>query len=238
MKKYIFIHGACQGGWCWYKIEYLLKSNHIDYTTPDLPGHGNDQTPLYEITLEKYVASIRNIIKRTDKNIVLIGHSMGGFIASQVVEYEYKKIDKIIYIASLVPKHNETVLSLLKKDKKSKLMQNSIVSNDNIYVELESSKIDDILFNHCSSEDIEFGKSKLCKQAILPMNTPIVLTKKFKQIPKYYIKTLYDHSISIEFQNEICDRYNHIITKEIKSGHALYFSKFFELYDIIVNDNW
>ncbi len=45
MKKYIFIHGACQGRWCWYKIEDLLKSRNIDYETPDLPGHGDDSTP-------------------------------------------------------------------------------------------------------------------------------------------------------------------------------------------------
>jgi len=109
MKKYIFIHGACQGGWVWYKLEELLKSNNIDYETPDLPGHGNDKTPLNEITLDKYVESIRNIINKTDKKIVLVAHSMGGFVASQVAELENNKIDKIIYIASLIPKNNETI---------------------------------------------------------------------------------------------------------------------------------
>lgn len=238
MKRYIFIHGACQGGWCWNKIEGLLKSNNIDYETPDLPGHGNDKTPLSEITFEKYVESIRDIIKNTDKKIVLIGHSMGGFIASQVAELEYKKIDKIIYIASLIPKNNETILSLLKKDKKSKLLKYSILSKDKLSVELNLSKMDEILYNNCSFEDIEFGKSKLCKQATFPFNTPIKLTEEFKKIPKYYIKTLYDNSISIEFQNKLCDRYNNIITKEIKSGHAPFFSNYHELFDIIINENW
>jgi len=238
MKKYIFIHGASQGSWCWHKIEDLLKSKNIDYEAPDLPGHGNDKTPLHKITFNKYVESIRKIIKKTDKKIILAGHSMGGFIASQVAELDYKKIDKIIYIASLIPKNNETISGILKMDKKSKLLQNSIISEDKSYIELNLNNINEILFNNCSSEDIEFGKQKLCKQATLPFNTPIKLTEKFEKIPKYYIKTLYDNSLSIELQNELCNRYNNIITKEIKSGHAPFFSNYRELFDIIINEDW
>jgi len=238
MKKYIFIHGACQGGWVWKKIENLLKSNNIDYETPDLPGHGNDKTPLHEVTLEKYIETIRTIIKKTDKKIVLVGHSMGGFVASQAADLEYNKIDKIIYIASLIPKNNETISSILKMDKKSKLLQHSILSDDKSFVELNSKSIDEILYNNCSIEDVEFGKNKLCKQATLPFYTSIKLTEKFEKIPKYYIKTLYDNGVSIEFQNELCNRYNNIITKKIKSGHAPFFSNHQELYDIIINNNW
>jgi len=238
LKKYIFIHGACQGGWVWYKIEDLLKSNNIDYEIPDLPGHGNDKTPLFEITLEKYVESIREIINKTDKEIVLVAHSMGGFIASQVAELEYKRIEKIIYIASLIPKNNETISGMLQMDKTSKLMQGSAFSEDKKFVELNLNRINEVLYNNCSNEDIEFGRSKICKQALLPFITPIKLSKNFENIPKYYIKTLYDNSVSIEFQNEICKRYNGVITKEIKSGHAPFFSNYLELYDIIFNDKW
>ena len=176
MKKYIFIHGACQGGWVWYKLEELLKSNNIDYETPDLPGHGNDKTPLNEITLDKYVESIRNIINKTDKKIVLVAHSMGGFVASQVAELENNKIDKIIYIASLIPKNNETISGMLKMDKTSKLMQGSIFSEDRLFVKLDLSKSNEVLYNNCSEEDIKFGKSKLCKQSLLPFISPVKLT--------------------------------------------------------------
>jgi len=237
MKKYIFIHGACQGGWVWYKLEELLKSNNIDYETPDLPGHGNDKTPLNEITLDKYVESIRNIINKTDKKIVLVAHSMGGFVASQVAELENNKMDKIIYIASLIPKNNETISGMLKMDKTSKLMQGSIFSEDRLFVKLDLSKSNEVLYNNCSEEDIKFGKSKLCKQSLLPFISPVKLTKEFEKIPKYYIKTLYDNSVSIEFQNEICNRYENVITKEIKSGHSPFFSNYLELFDIIIKYN-
>jgi hypothetical protein len=66
MKKYIFIHGACQGGWVWNKIEGLLKSNNIDYETPDLPGHGYDKTPLNEITLSGNATFFSNYIELFD----------------------------------------------------------------------------------------------------------------------------------------------------------------------------
>lgn len=83
MIKYIFIHGACQGSWCWYKLKKLLTAANIDYEAPDLPGHGNDTTPIPEITINTYVDAIRALIKKSDKQVVLVGHYLKTYNQSQ-----------------------------------------------------------------------------------------------------------------------------------------------------------
>ena len=234
MLKYIFIHGACQGGWCWYKLGALLDSRKIDYAAPDLPGHGADKTPLHEITLEKYVAAIRYIINQTDQKTVLIGHSMGGFIASQVAELEHERVNSIIYLAALLPGNNETVSGLLKRDTGSRLLQSIRVSEDNAFLEVQPDKQIDIYFNTCSAADTQYGITKLYRQATKPLYTPINLTEKFESIPKHYVQTINDNALSRGFQAELCGRYNNISFSQLNAGHAVYFSHCNKLLEIIL----
>ena len=55
MSTYILVHGAWAGGWCWDKVVPLLKQAGHQVETLDLPGHGQDRTPIREITLAAYV---------------------------------------------------------------------------------------------------------------------------------------------------------------------------------------
>ena len=58
-KKYQFvlIHGAWHGAWCWEKVVPLLKEAGHQVHTIDLPGLGEDQTPISEVTLDAYVCA-------------------------------------------------------------------------------------------------------------------------------------------------------------------------------------
>lgn len=51
MSTYILVHGAWHGGWRWDKVETRLKQAGHKVAAPDLPGHGQDKTPVPQITL-------------------------------------------------------------------------------------------------------------------------------------------------------------------------------------------
>jgi len=55
MNSYVLIHGACHGAWCWEKVIPLLTQKGHKALAIDLPGNGQDKTPIKEITLKKYV---------------------------------------------------------------------------------------------------------------------------------------------------------------------------------------
>ena len=64
MSTYILIHGSWHGAWCWDKVVPLLKAKGHTVFTPDLPGHGQDKTPIPAITLQSYSERIGDILNK------------------------------------------------------------------------------------------------------------------------------------------------------------------------------
>ena len=45
MATFVLVHGAWHGAWCWDKVVPLLEAKGHTVVAPDLPGHGDDETP-------------------------------------------------------------------------------------------------------------------------------------------------------------------------------------------------
>lgn len=51
MAHFVLIHGAFDGAWCWSQLADELRAAGHTVLAPDLPGAGEDPTPLSEVTL-------------------------------------------------------------------------------------------------------------------------------------------------------------------------------------------
>src|ERR1700736_4531524 len=61
MTTFILIHGAFHGGWCWEPVTPYLERRGHRVLTPDLPGHGSDQTPQSDATFSLAVARVAKV---------------------------------------------------------------------------------------------------------------------------------------------------------------------------------
>ena len=99
----VFIHGAaCDHTlWC-YQSRYFFNIGFSTLTL-DLPGHGlNESNALSSIS--EMSSLINNLLKKfTQKNIVLIGHSMGSLICLDVASLNPSKFKKLILIGTSYP---------------------------------------------------------------------------------------------------------------------------------------
>lgn len=50
-KTFLLIHGAWEGAWSWEQTTKYLEQYGHNITTIDLSGHGDDKTPVSEITM-------------------------------------------------------------------------------------------------------------------------------------------------------------------------------------------
>lgn len=99
-KAILIIHGFAGGT---YDLEYLANRlelvNNFDVFTFTLPGH--DST-LGKIKMESWIKSAEDmtemLINEGYKNIYVIGHSMGGIIASHIAG-KYKQVKKLVLAA-------------------------------------------------------------------------------------------------------------------------------------------
>ena len=58
MTQFLLVHGAFHGAWCWQKLVAELEKRGHRAKAIDLPGQGEDQTPLKEVTLDTMVDKI------------------------------------------------------------------------------------------------------------------------------------------------------------------------------------
>jgi esterase/lipase len=226
MSTFVLVHGGWHGGWCWTKVKYFLQmEGHIVFA-PDLPGHGKDKTPIYEITLKTYTDRIIEVIESQDEKVILVGHSMGGIIISQVAEIIPAKIEKLIFLSAFLIHNNETLLDYSLNDKDSLLASNLLFNEDKSCVMIKKESIEKIFYSDCLLEDIENAKQNLVdKIATAPLSTPIRITQKnFGQIPIYYIELLNDQAMSPKSQAMQYSKFNCRKILSMKSNHSPFFS--------------
>jgi pimeloyl-ACP methyl ester carboxylesterase len=113
-RTFVLVHGAWHGGWCWRRVADLLVARGHRVFTPTMTGLG-ERSHLFDgtITLATHIADIVNVIKWEDlREIVLCGHSYGGFVVSGVAEQMPKAITAIVFIDAFVPAAGEALVEL------------------------------------------------------------------------------------------------------------------------------
>lgn len=85
----LFLHGAYVGAWCWQ--EHFLPwfaAQGYDAWALSLRGHGGSRIdhPRDTLSIDDYVDDVLRAQERLPAEPILIGHSMGGFVAQKALE--------------------------------------------------------------------------------------------------------------------------------------------------------
>ena len=113
-KTFVLVHGAWHGGWCWVRVARLLRQQGHEVFTPTLTGLGERSHLLSkDITLATHITDVVNVLKWEGlSEIVLCGHSYGGFIVSGVAEQMQAAIGSIVFLDAFVPENGDAVVNL------------------------------------------------------------------------------------------------------------------------------
>ena len=204
MSTYVLVHGAWHGGWCWDKVIPLLEKEGHRVEVYDLPGHGKDNTPISEVTLQAYADSVCKILDAQSEPVFLVGHSMGGVVITQAAEYRPEKIKTLVYLAAYMLQNGESIAPVTQGDTGSFLVSNIIFADDMSYVTVRDEAVKESFYGDCSDEDVVWAASMLVRQALAPFTTPVDTSEEhFGRIPRVYIECLRDRTISPSLQKEM-----------------------------------
>jgi pimeloyl-ACP methyl ester carboxylesterase len=104
-KTFVLVHGAWHGGWCWRRVADRLRHDGHAVFTPTLTGLGERSHLLQPgIDLATHVADVVNLMQwERLSEVVLCGHSYGGFVISGVAEQMSAAIRAIVFLDAFLP---------------------------------------------------------------------------------------------------------------------------------------
>ncbi len=195
MSIFVLVHGAWHGKWCWDKVAPLLEAAGHRVEAFDLPGHGEDRTPLRDVTLAAYTERVCQVLDKQPEPVILVGHSMGGLAISQAAEARPAKIRTLVYLSAFLLQDGESWPQVSQRDPKTLVLPNAIPNATSTYLTFPQEKLKEAFYADCSDEDIARATALLTPQAIGPIKTAVRVTpERFGQVPRVYISCLRDRA--------------------------------------------
>lgn len=102
--KFVLVHGAWHGGWCWRDVAALLRADGHAVTTPTLTGLGERRHLLRRDTaLDVFVADVVNHIEAEElDDVVLVGHSFSGAVITGVADRIPGRLRHLVYLDAVI----------------------------------------------------------------------------------------------------------------------------------------
>lgn len=225
MSTFVLIHGAFHGGWCWYKVVAALEQQGHTVVAPDLPSHGRDKTPVAEITLAAYVDRVCQVLDAQPEPVVLVGHSMGGIVITQVAEERPDQVKVLVYLAAALPSDGESLMQGVQQQPESLVPNNMVLSADQRSATFRPEALQEAFYGDCSAADIALARTLLVSQALAPTTTPVrTSAANFGRVPRVYIACRQDRAATPAYQHQQytaqpCQR---VITMD--TSHSPFFS--------------
>ena len=112
MAVFVLVHGGGQGGWVWRQVSALLGARGHDVYAPTLTGfaerHHLDGP---YVSFQTFVDDVANLILFEDlRDVVLVGHSMGGVVIPRVAEAVADRIRRVVWVAGVVTRDGQTLI--------------------------------------------------------------------------------------------------------------------------------
>lgn len=193
----MFIHGSGNGGWCWDRVTPLLTQAGHKVIAPDLPGHGNDKTPVREVTLQSCVDHVVQILDTQLKPVILVGHSTGGLVITQTAEQRPGMVKSLVYLSAFLLQNGERCVDM--HDPESLARENLVLSNDG-----GNERVKEMFYSDCSDKDIAWAQSLLVPAPLQIAFTPVATSENnFGRVPRYYIECLRDRAITHSCQRRM-----------------------------------
>lgn len=233
----VLVHGAWQGAYVWDQTEADLKAAGYRVSVVKLPGHGDDNTPAFQVSFQSYVEAVKTAINSYDEPVILIGHSLGGAVITQTASELPQKISKLIYVAGFIPQSGKSVLEYSNMDTASLLGPAIRLSEDQTVANIADPEIN--LANIFCQDGTDAQKQYLLDrykgEPTIPLGTPLnYQTADYNAAGvKYYIHTKEDRTITYGFQQQMASEAGIVNTYTLDTGHSPFISKSAELTSLL-----
>lgn len=236
-KTIVLVHGAWSDAHSWDAVTPLLKAQGNEVIDVNLAGHGQDTTSFAGISFKTYVDQVKAAIG-TRTNVVLVGHSFGGMVISQVAEEIPSQIKELIYLAAALPHNGDSLLGLAQGDPASHIGKFLTIDKEHGAAIIAKEGVADVFAADAPQQVQEYIAANIKPEPLAPLATPVQLTEKnFGGVKKVYIHTANDHAISYPAQQYMVKNNKLAKVYTLQSSHTPFVSMPDKLADILIAES-
>ena len=234
MARIVLVHGAFAAAWCWEPVLPGLREAGHSVDAPDLPGSGDDRTPVEEVTLDAYARRVVDTLEAGEP-AVLVGHSMGGMVVTQAAARRPEQVVALVYVTAFIPGDGQSLLDLTAYPEAAddQVQANLVAEGDPPVATLPPAAARDALFGCCDERQAAWGLEHLGRQPVLPFTAPVALhgpgAPAFAALPRAYITCTRDRAIPPAMQRRMFEAAGCAPVIELETDHAPWISRTDEL---------
>lgn len=236
MVRFVLVHGAYHGGWCWDRLVPRLKDAGVEAIAPDLPGHGLDATPSKNLTLGLYADRIAEVIRGQDGRVTLVGHSMAGAVISEVAERVPDRIARLVYLTAYIPGNGESIVDWARRDVGTHARSDKVEYEHVPCLTLTKDMTRDAFYQDATPEDLDWVYGNLRPEPLAIFRQALTLTpENFGRVPRDYISCRGDRAITPALQDAMLGALPARRVWDMDCGHSPFVVYPHDLADVLMD---
>jgi pimeloyl-ACP methyl ester carboxylesterase len=215
----VLVHGTWVDGSSWSKVIPILQNAGHKVIAVQLPLH----------SLADDIATVKRAIDLVGGQVILVGHSYGGFVITNAA-YNNPKVKGLVYLAAFAPKEGQSLSNFVDI---AKFPKGFLVVDSAGFI-----YINPAMFPQAFAQDIDPAQADIMAAVQKPFSTSILAEKSgppaWKQLPTWYQVSENDHAIPPNAERMFAKQIN-ATTISLPSSHASPVSHPNEVAQLILN---
>ncbi len=230
MARILLVHGAFGRAACWDRVAPGLRAAGHTVEAIDLPGAGDDPTPVAEITLDRYATRVCEALAEGPP-AMLVGHSMGGMVITQAAARCPEHVDRLVYVAAFLPQDGQSLIDItqLPEAAGDSVQANLVVDGDPPVATFPPEAVREALCHCADDEQAAWSASIRGTQPVAPFTHPVALgganADAFGALPRAYVMCLQDRAVKPALQRRMLEAAGCDPVIEIDTDHSIWASR-------------
>lgn len=223
MARFVLVHGAFTGAWVWDRLATQLRTAGHTVSAFDLPGSGDDQTPVADVSLDSYAARLGDVLAENAEPALVVGNSMGGVVATQAAARWPQRVAGIVYVTAFVPADGQSLLDLthLPEGADDQVQANITIEGNPPVAVMPAAASREALYGACSEADATHAIARQRPQPLAAFATPVTIAPgALDGIPRYYVVCSRDRAIPVALQRRMSGDGDWAAIVELDADHT------------------
>lgn len=223
---FLLIPGACHGAWCWRHLVPQFEAAGHRVLAPEPAGMGEDQTPLDLVGIGRWARDLVMQLAVEQEQAIVVAHSRGGMVASQLAELAPERVAASIYVSALMPLDGESAQTITALPELARIHSYSVHPTANgLAVTVDPADIRAFFYQRTPAERAEAAMALCGPEPLAALVEPVSLTApRYGSVPRFCIECLDDAALPLSVQRFLQGRAgcDHVVS--LASDHSPFFS--------------